>query len=121
MSKSEGRRQRWSGVFKKLWLSVTGISWGLIFVLNAVGILQTAKDVLHNRGKIVIVINTIVAWQWLPLTLFILGVVALICDRLGWIRRKAETAKPGGSITLTKIAEAAAARAPRQVRIEKAQ
>lgn len=78
-------------MFKKLWLSITGIWWGLIYLLNGIGLLQTAKDMFDNKGRIVNAINAIVAWQWLPLTLFVIGVAVLVFDRLGWIGRKPKT------------------------------
>lgn len=91
-------------VFKRLWFLITGICWGIIFLLNWLGVFETAKGVLDNRGKIVALINAAIAWQWLPLSLFLLGVVVLIFDRLGLIRHnkgksdgpKAE--KPSGEL-----------------------
>lgn len=74
-------------MFKKLWFSITGLWWGIIWLLNAFGVLETAKGLLHNRGKIVKAINALIQWQWFPLSLFFIGIVVLLCDRFGLFTR----------------------------------
>jgi hypothetical protein len=52
---------------------VTGLYW----LLNFIGVLQTAQGLFKNRGTILGILGVVLTSQWLPLVLFLLGVAAL--------------------------------------------
>jgi hypothetical protein len=62
---------------KYIVLGVVALWTVVYFILNAVGTLQTARDLFRNRGEIVRVAGTVLTSQWFPLALFLLAVAVV--------------------------------------------
>jgi hypothetical protein len=72
---------------KKSLLWIPGLWWIIVKILESVGLFQTAKDILDNRGAIVGAINWLIALQWLPLAIFAMAALILLLDHFGVFSR----------------------------------
>ena len=67
-------RKRFAWIFT----GIAGLLYFLFWILNFIGVLQTAQGLFQNRGTIIRILVLVLTSQWLPLALFLLGVAALI-------------------------------------------
>jgi hypothetical protein len=61
-------------------LTATG---GILWILDKIGTFQTAQGLLEHRSGIMRILATVTSSQWIPLSIFILGVIVLVCLQTG--------------------------------------
>jgi hypothetical protein len=85
-------------MWKYIGFGVVALWTVIYFVLNAVGTLQTARDLFQNRGEIIRVVGLVLTSQWLPLGLFLFG-VAVVCFQLRPLMPPANKSARPASVT----------------------
>jgi hypothetical protein len=58
--------------------SIGALIYFIYLALNVIGVLQTAQNLFQNRGTFLKILVILLTSQWLPLGLFLLGVIALL-------------------------------------------
>jgi hypothetical protein len=59
------------------------ITSGVLWILDRIGAFQTAQGLVQNRTRALSVLAAVTASQWIPLTIFICGVIALFSLSFG--------------------------------------
>ena len=77
-------------ILTRVVIAIAGLWAATRFFLDLWGYMQAIQEAFENRGAVMKVLGLLVASQWLPVSLFIIGVLALFYLEFGrkWLARR---------------------------------